>query len=740
MKAHSQVAFPALHRHLVGSSAPTDQKAYSSVTGGGQAPGPLAGSHSYPAKHPQEFEAPMTENRLAEETSPYLLQHRDNPVHWQPWDQAALQVAQSENKPILLSIGYAACHWCHVMAHESFENPEIAALMNEHFVNIKVDREERPDLDSIYQSALALLGEHGGWPLTMFLTPKGEPFWGGTYFPPEPRYGRPGFPQILLGISEVYQKEPEKVKKNVSGLGSALEKLSENLTGEQVTPTQITQIAERLLRECDPFNGGIGQAPKFPQPSIHKLFWRSWKRSGQPAFRDAVTLALTRMCQGGIYDHLGGGFARYTVDERWLVPHFEKMLYDNAQLLDLLTWAWQDSGNPLFEQRIRETVAWLLREMLAQESDSGASKVAGFASTLDADSEGEEGKFYVWNEAEIDEILQEKAPAFKTAYDVSSGGNWEGKNILNRLQDTALLSDGEESALADSRKLLFERRKARVHPGWDDKVLADWNGLMIAALARTGAVFNEAGWIEAAENAFDFVCGNMMPEGRLHHSWRRGHLKHAATLDDYANLSEAALALHESTGKADYLRRAEDFCATLDRHYWDDSGGGYFFTADDAQDLILRSKSAHDNAVPSGNGTMTSVLTRLYHLTGNDHFRERAEKLITSFTGELNRNFFPLSTLLNGAEFFQSAQQIVIVTGRDGDGAEPFLAAVRRLSLPNVILQVVTEDQSLPAGHPAQGKGLVEGRAAVYVCQGQTCSLPMTEPDALRIALQGTGL
>lgn len=685
----------------------------------------------------------MTTNRLAQETSPYLLQHQDNPVQWQPWDNEALREAREENKPILLSIGYAACHWCHVMAHESFESPEIAALMNEHFVNIKVDREERPDLDSIYQSALALLGEHGGWPLTMFLTPKGEPFWGGTYFPPEPRYGRPGFPQILLGISEVYRKEPEKVEKNVAGLGSALQKLSDNLAGEQVTPAQITGMAERLLRECDPINGGIGQAPKFPQPSILKLFWRAGKRSQEPAFRQAVELALTRMCQGGIYDHLGGGFARYTVDERWLVPHFEKMLYDNAQLIDLLTWAWQDSRNPLFELRIRETIDWLLREMLARESEDSDRKVGGFASTLDADSEGEEGKFYVWSEAEIDNMLQEAAPAFKAVYDVSAQGNWEGKNILNRLQDTALLTDGEEAALAQARSLLFQRRKDRIHPGWDDKVLADWNGLMIGALARSGAVFGEAKWIEAAEAAFAFICENMITEGRLHHSWRRGHLKHAATLDDYANLSDAALALYQTTGKDSYLRRAEDWCGILDRHYWDEAGGGYFFTADDAQDLIVRSKSAHDNAVPSGNGTMVAVLTRLFHLTGEDGYRARAEKLITSFTGEVNRNFFPLSTLLNGAEFFQLAQQIVIVT-RPGDlgreDAAPFLRSLLGLSLPNAILQVIDSETEFPSDHPAAGKGLVEGGPAVYVCQHQSCSLPITRPEELDRALQGTGL
>ncbi|TQV79976.1 thioredoxin domain-containing protein [Denitrobaculum tricleocarpae] len=682
----------------------------------------------------------MTANRLANETSPYLLQHQDNPVHWHPWDEAALETAQRENKPILLSVGYAACHWCHVMAHESFENAEIAALMNRHFVNIKVDREERPDLDSIYQSALALLGEHGGWPLTMFLTPKGEPFWGGTYFPPEPRYGRPGFPQILSGIAEVYAREPEKVEKNVAGLGNALAKLSDNLKGGTVSLAQINEMAERLVKECDPVNGGIGQAPKFPQPSILKLFWRAWKRSGQTVFRQAVERALTRMSQGGIYDHLGGGFARYTVDERWLIPHFEKMLYDNAQLIDVLTWAWQESESPLFEQRVRETVDWLLRDMMAQESENSDSKVDAFASTLDADSEGEEGKFYVWQESEVDEVLKEASPAFKAVYDVSAVGNWEGKNILNRLRDTAILSASEEKELKSARDKLFDRRKDRIHPGWDDKVLADWNGLMIAALARAGRAFKEPDWVAAAEKALAFVQETMMPEGRLHHSWRRGHLKHAATLDDYANLTDAALALYQVTGKNTYLDQAESWCQTTDRHYWDHRDGGYFFTADDAKDLILRSKSAHDNAVPSGNGTMVAVLTQLFHLTGNDAYRERAEQLVTSFTGELERNFFPLSTLLNGAEFLQSSQQLVIVKRPNSNDEEVFIDVLRDLSLPNAVFQVISGDESLPETHPAHGKGLVDGKPAVYLCQNQSCSLPMTDANAVLLALKGNAV
>ena len=416
------------------------------------------------------------------------------------------------------------------MAHESFENEEIARLMNELFINIKVDREERPDIDTIYQSALALLGQQGGWPLTMFLTADGAPFTGGTYFPPDPRFGRPGFPQVLQTIAGAHAESPDKVAQNVSALQDALVKLSQNQGGDAIPLSLHDEVAGRLVREIDPFNGGIGRAPKFPNPTILKLLWRAWKRTKAEPHRNAVELTLTRMCQGGIYDHLGGGFARYAVDDRWLVPHFEKMLYDNAQLIDLLTWAWQDSGNPLYEARVRETVAWTLREMLADSDGSGRTPVAAFAASFDADSEGEEGLFYVWTEDEIDRLLGPDAEAFKAAYDVTGAGNWEGKTILNRSQKPELGDPDQEARLARSRVVLLEARKSRVWPGWDDKVLADWNGLMIAALANTAPVFGEPAWLGAAEAAFRFVLDEMTEDGRLRHSWRHGRARHPATL------------------------------------------------------------------------------------------------------------------------------------------------------------------------------------------------------------------
>ncbi len=691
-------------------------------------------------QNPQTESAEPPANRLGAETSPYLLQHRDNPVAWRAWGDEAFAEARATNKPVMLSVGYAACHWCHVMAHECFEDPDIAALMNELFVNIKVDREERPDVDSIYQSALALLGEHGGWPLTMFLTPEGEPFWGGTYFPPEPRYGRPGFPQVLKAVAEIYANDKARIEKNTTALKEALGKLSQNHRGEAVPLSALDQVAQRLLGEIDQANGGIGSAPKFPQPNILKLLWRAWKRSGDAALREAVELTMTKMAQGGIYDHLGGGFARYAVDAYWLVPHFEKMLYDNAQLLEVLTWLWQDTQNPLYEQRARETVAWVLREMIADADGSGTTPCGAFAATLDADSEGEEGKFYVWSAEEIDALLGAEASLFMQHYDVTPQGNWEGKTILNRSAAPQPADAATEARLTACREKLLAQRNERVWPGWDDKVLADWNGLMITALAEAAPVFEEPAWLDAAETAFAFVTREMVRDGRLHHAWRHGQLKHPATLDDYANMAAAAVALYEATGKAAYLEQAEAWCETLDRHYWDAEQGGYFLTADDASDLIVRTKTAYDNATPSGNGTILAVLARLFYLTGKAAYRERAESLVTAFSGELLRNFFPLASLLNGAEILQSAVQVVIVGEGDAPETTALVKTVTEHCLPNRVLQVLAPGDSLPADHPAAGKGQVDGpdnkpRATAYVCHGPSCSLPLIEAGALAAAL-----
>jgi uncharacterized protein YyaL (SSP411 family) len=673
----------------------------------------------------------MDRNRLGEETSPYLLQHKDNPVHWQPWSDAMLAAAKATDKPILLSIGYAACHWCHVMAHESFENPEIAERMNTLFVNVKVDREERPDLDQIYQHALALMGEQGGWPLTMFLTPDGEPFWGGTYFPPESRWGRPGFSQVLEAMSNAYGRDRDKVAKNVTVLREALQRLGRPERGGSIAPGQLDPVAERLLREVDQIHGGIGTAPKFPQTGILELLWRAWKRTGQAPYRDAVVKALDAMCQGGIYDHLGGGFSRYSTDARWLVPHFEKMLYDNAELVDLLTLVWQETKSPLYRQRIEETLDWVGREMLTQEG--------GFASSLDADSEHEEGKFYVWAAAEIDAVLGDRAAFFKRFYDVEAAGNWEGHNILNRLKTPALADAETERELANCRALLLRARDGRVRPGLDDKVLADWNGLMIAAMANAGIVFEQPTWIELSRGAFDFIRRHMTePDQRLLHSWRAGRARHPASVDDYANLCRAALALHEATGEGDFLTQARDWVRILDQHYWDSTEGGYFFAAKDTEGLVARPKTAADSAVPAGNGTLIGVLSRLAMLTGEEAYLRRAETILQTFSGEMGRNFFPLATLLNNVELLAKPVQIVLV----GESGAPAFDALRRavydVSLPNRVFTSVPPGGSLPSSHPASGKGFIDGKPAAYVCEGPVCSLPVTDPKTLLDTLART--
>jgi uncharacterized protein YyaL (SSP411 family) len=675
----------------------------------------------------------MTANRLAQETSPYLLQHCDNPVDWQPWDRLALDQARLQDKPILLSIGYSTCHWCHVMAHESFENAEIAALMNKLYINIKVDREERPDLDGIYQRALSLLGQQGGWPLTMFLTPAGEPFWGGTYFPPEQRYGRAGFIDVLRMVDDAYRGAPEKVAQNNQALTTALNAMARPAAGGEFSADLQMRAARRLLDEIDPVHGGLGGAPKFPQTMALELLWRAYGNSGDVAFRDAVVLSADRMCQGGIYDHLGGGFSRYSVDDIWLAPHFEKMLYDNALLLDLLCALWQETGAALFKQRAAEVAGWAMGDMIAPDG--------GFAAAYDADSEGVEGKYYVWQEAEIDRLLGDEAARFKAAYDVTARGNWEGKTILNRTHLAATVADNpgpveDDEALAPLREILLRIRAERVPPLHDDKVLADWNGLMIAALARAGAAFDRRDWIDAAIGAFDFVATRMTVDGRLRHSYRADKLGDVAFIDDYAALAGAAIALYETTGEAAYLARAEDWVAVADTHYWDHEAGGYFFTADDGETLIVRSKTAYDSATPSGNGLMIGVLARLHALTAKPAYRTRGEALAQAFALEADQNPAACCTLLNGFDLLRGSVQLVIIGDQADDATRALRRAAFETNAPNRVLATIAPDATLPEGHPAQGKTAIDGKPTAYVCRGETCSLPITEPDALREALR----
>jgi len=681
----------------------------------------------------------MTHNRLTEETSPYLLQHRDNPVHWYAWGAEATEAAKAANKPILLSIGYAACHWCHVMAHESFEDPEIAAQMNEQFINIKVDREERPDIDHVYQSAAQMMGEQGGWPLTMFLTPDGEPFWGGTYFPSTPKYGRPGFPQILDQLSRSFHEDSGRVAQNVASLREGLKSISDPNGGGTLSDEMFDQTAIALQRMIDPYTGGTQGAPKFPQPALFGFLWRAYKRSGSPEFRDAVTLTLDHICQGGIYDHLAGGFSRYSTDEVWLAPHFEKMLYDNALLIELMAEVHKDTGSTLYETRIRETIAWILRDMLNGEAQGGAQ---AFASAYDADSEGEEGKYYVWSETEVNDLLGPAAEKFKAVYDVGPYGNWEGKTILNRSSDLSLLDEAEETILRNARLNLLSVREKRIWPQRDDKVLTDWNGMMISALVQASHRFDEPEWLTVALTAYEFiraqVSQNDDPNNRLLHSWCAGAARHPATLDDYANMARAALFIHQATGEPCYLDHARGWVDVLDKHYWDADKGGYFLSADDTVDVIARPKTCQDNAVPPGNGIMLDVLARLFFLTGEAAYETRAENLIRAMTpADAKASFYSL-TLLSGYDLLTRAVQVVIVRSNDPDMAASMRQAALHSVARNLVLSTIDNPDDLPASHPANGKSAVDGRCTAYVCVGTTCGLPLISADDLTAALNKT--
>jgi uncharacterized protein YyaL (SSP411 family) len=682
------------------------------------------------------------ENLLARETSPYLLQHAANPVHWRPWGKAALDEARETNRPIMVSIGYAACHWCHVMAHESFEDPATAALMNRLFVNIKIDREERPDIDHIYMSALHALGEQGGWPLTMFTTPDGTPFWGGTYFPPEPRWGRPSFRQVLQGVADAFHSGAAAVTQNTEALTQHLEQQAAAAVGDAPGPAHLDAVAQAYLRITDPESGGLRGAPKFPNPPIYRLLWQNAYRTGDQAGRDALHLMLRRMSEGGIYDHLGGGYARYSTDEIWLVPHFEKMLYDNAQLLELLALAHADRPDPLYAQRAAETVGWMLRDMSAQPIDGKAA----FAASEDADSEGEEGRFYVWTEAAVDALLGADSAAFKQAYDVTTAGNWEGHNILRRV--TPAGSPGQEEALARSRNVLFQAREQRVRPGWDDKVLADWNGLAIAALARASVVFDQPVWLDRARQAFDFIIANMTAcHGGVEHAWRLGRVSAPGLIEDHAAIARAALALHEAVGHEatghkvtgheaagdpGYLAKAQALVNAAQSAFAD-GHGGFYSTAADASDVPLtRPRTAADNATPAGNSLMAEVLARLFHLTGDPAWRARATAVLRAFAGQPDQ-LTGMPTLLVAADLMEEGAGVAII----GEAKAAAKLAQIALSAPDPAVVVVRASgtDALPPGHPAFGKTAGPHAAVAYVCRRNVCSLPIADPAALSQAL-----
>ena len=678
-------------------------------------------------------------NRLINETSPYLRQHAHNPVDWYPWGPEALARARAEDKPILLSIGYAACHWCHVMERESFENEPIAALMNERFVNVKVDREERPDLDQIYQGVVHILGRQGGWPLTVFLAPGGEPFFGGTYFPPEDRHGMTGFPKVLAAAAEAYRTNQDGIAETTRQLRAALEEMQAVGGGGAVLdPALPARAARSLARYVDPKLGGFGRAPKFPNPTALTLLLRHGVLRGDDPARDLALLTLRRMAEGGIYDHLGGGFHRYAVDERWLVPHFEKMLYDNGLLMQLYLEAYQASGDAFFAEVVSDCLRYLEREMFQPGG--------GFYATQDADSEGEEGRFYVWDQAEIEAVLGEDAPPFCDYYGVRPGGNWEGKNILHvraPLAEVArrhgVTADALAARLAAGRERLFAVRARRVPPGKDTKVITAWNGMAISACARAYAILGHEAARRMAEESADFLWTTLRRDGRLLRTYKDGLAKLDAYLDDYAYLAVAMIDLFEATGRTVYLQRAVELGEQIVNHFAVGPEGGFYFTADDHESLIHRAQSTHDQSIPSGSALAIEALLRVATFTDAARLRTAADATLRHLAGAAIENPIGYAALLAVAGLALEGPVEVCLAGDPGDPArEDWHRRLFQRHLPRKAVCVIPPDGDASVlGSIAAGREPVEGRVTAYVCRHATCTPPITDWPALEQALAG---
>ena len=678
-------------------------------------------------------------NNLINETSPYLLQHAHNPVDWYPWGEEAFEKARREDKPILLSIGYSACHWCHVMAHESFENEDIAQVMNENFVNIKVDREERPDLDQIYMNAVQMMTHHGGWPMTVFLTPDAVPFYGGTYFPPQDRYNIPGFPRVLIGVAEAYKERQDEIRETGVSLVTELRRLSETGGSDRpIEPELLDAAYAGTIRNYDSANGGFGGAPKFPPAMALEFLLRTYVRTGNREALDIVGHTCRKMSNGGIYDQLGGGFHRYSTDSRWLVPHFEKMLYDNALLSRLYLHYFQVSGEPWARETVEGIFDYVLREMTHPEG--------GFYSTQDADSEGHEGKFFVWDIREIRDVLGETAASrFCDYYNITESGNFEGKNIPNvtrSLEDLAVAHNVSvadlQASLNDSKRILFERRERRVKPDRDEKVLTAWNGLMMASFAEAGIVLDRPDYTETARRNAEFVLSNLREGGNLLRTWKDGRAKFNGYLEDYAFLAEGLLTLFETTGESRWLKEALALTDRMIEEFWDNEGGGFFFTGKSHENLIVRSKDYFDNATPSGNSVAAIVLLRLAALTGRENYRNLGTAVLREVGDQTRRYPSGFGYALSAADFLLSTPKEVAIVGKDEADIQPMLAETWRGYLPNKVVAAgladnaeVAEITPLLANRP-----LINGVATAYVCEHFTCQNPVTDVSALALVLQ----
>ncbi len=680
-------------------------------------------------------------NRLAEETSPYLLQHKDNPVDWFPWGEEALEKAETEDKPILLSVGYSACHWCHVMERESFEDEQTARMMNEHYVSIKVDREERPDIDSIYMSAVQALTRHGGWPMTVFLTPDGAPFYGGTYFPPVPSRGMPSFQQVLLSLADAYENRRDEVLQSAEGVRDYLQAATSTaIPKSTLGPELLDAAAESLKSQLDHTFGGFGGAPKFPQPMNLEVLLRHHHRNGDETALEGVELTLQKMATGGIYDHLGGGFARYSVDERWLVPHFEKMLYDNALLVQLYLETYQATGEDFYKRIAEETLDYVVRDMTSPEG--------GFYSAEDADSEGVEGKFYVWTPDEIKKILEpEEAELAMRYWGVTEAGNFEGKNILNVPQSPKIVAaafslspDELGKRIGQARSKLFEVREGRVRPGRDDKVLAAWNGMMLRSFAFAARVLGREDYRMVAEKNAAFLLEKLRHDGRLRRSYKDGRARFNGYLEDYAMVSDGLVALYEATFDTRWLSAADALCDAMFELFWDAQSGTFYDTPADHEKLVTRPRDIYDNATPSGTSVAVDVLLKLALLLDRNDYHQRAEAVLENLSGGMEKLPGAFGRLLSALDFHLSQPREVVLVGEpEATDTRKLLETVYARYLPNKVVAGRAEDDEesvglvpLLADRPTRG-----GHATAYVCEGYACQSPTTEPEELAAQLVG---
>jgi len=670
-------------------------------------------------------------NRLSGETSPYLLQHADNPVNWYPWGEEAFSRAQAEDKPIVLSIGYSACHWCHVMAHECFENNDIAGLMNENFISIKVDREERPDLDVVYMKAVQAITSSGGWPLTVFLTPDGKPFFGGTYFPPEDRHGLPGFPRVLRAVIDVYQNRRSEIETAVQQILTSLtSKTESNAVREPLVIDILGQAYQRLRQDFDKENGGFGTAPKFPQPLVLEFLLRYYHRAQDTTALEMVDLTLEKMAKGGIYDQIGGGFHRYATDKYWLVPHFEKMLYDNALLSRIYLHAYLITRNQLFRSVAEDTLDYVLREMTGPDG--------AFYSTRDADSEGIEGKYYLWTPQEIIEVVGKENGQIVTDYfGVTADGNFEGQNILHLVREP----EPETSSIIDQAKMsLLKRREQRVRPGRDEKTIASWNGLMLASLAESACALDRQDYLAAAVANGTFLLNSMLANGFLQHTCKDGKAKLDGYLDDYAMVIDGLLTLHQATFRGEWLREAIRLAKTMTEQFWDGTTGVFYDTGERHENLFVRPQSTFDGAVPSGASMATLVLLKLGRLTDNHEFEQIAARALRSVQELVSQHPLGFSNWLCALDFYLSqTRQIAIIGDRDNPAALDLLRTLCKTWLPNKVIATYdpSDRTSVPELKLFENREMINNQPTVYVCEHYTCQAPVTDPASLRAQLQG---